>query len=191
MFNLVKLEKWDSDTTPSNIFDSIYRVSSLESCQKFWGIVPLNRLFERSRPVRDERLPKDTGIGPEIELFQKESLTRFLNTPSSSVKWPWSWEKLKSKISSLSERHPDKLSKISDISWLHLLYENLSSLKLQRLPNDRGNFPPSSFPDKSILMADVRFPMALEIVPCKLLERRMRNSRRLKLYYQLGIVWLK
>ncbi|KAK7814304.1 hypothetical protein CFP56_003332 [Quercus suber] len=60
-----------------------------------------------------------------------------------------------------------------------------------RLPNDLGNFPPSSLNDKSILMADVRFPMALEIVPRKLLELRRRNSRRLKLYNQLGIEELK
>ena len=72
-----------------------------------------------------------------------------------------------------------------------MLDDNLISLKLQRLPNDLGNFPPSSFPDKSILMADVRFPMALEIVPYKLLEPRLRNSRQLKLYNQLGIEELK
>ena len=69
--------------------------------------------------------------------------------------------------------------------------DNLISRKLQRLPNDLGNVPPSSFPDKSILMADVRFPMALEIVPYKLLEPRLRNSRQLKLYNQLGIEELK
>ena len=46
------------------------------------------------------------------------------------------------------------------------------SLKLQRLPNDLGNFPPSSFSDKSILMADVRFfngtgDYALQIIVAK------------------------
>ena len=87
----------------------------------------------------------------------------------------------------ISTRHPNKLSKILDISWFQLLDDNFIFLKLQRLPNDLGTFPPSLLFDKSILMADVRFPMALEIVPCKSLYLILRNSRRLKPYNQIGI----
>ena len=165
MIKVVKLEKWTSDTTPSNIFDSIYKVSSLESYPKFWGKVSFNWLYKRSKYVKDDRFPKDTGFDPEIELFQRESCTSFLNYPSTSLKWPESWAWSNYKIS--RQYNPDNLSKILNISWLQLLY------------------------DKSILMADVRFPMALEIVPCKLLEPRLRNSRWLKPYNQLGIEELK
>ncbi|KAK7815242.1 hypothetical protein CFP56_001868 [Quercus suber] len=62
---------------------------------------------------------------------------------------------------------------------------------LPRFPNDLGIFPPSSLNGMRMHMADVRFPMELEIVPCKLVESRFKNSRRLKLYNQLGIEELK
>ena len=79
--------------------------------------------------------------------------------------------------SSPLQTHCDKLCKISDISWLQWFEDNVISLKLQRLSNDLGTFPPSSLFDKSMLMIDDRFPMALETAPFKLLEPSLRNSR--------------
>ena len=167
VFNLIELAKWISKTTPSNIFKPIFRDSNFESCPKLWVKVPLIWLLSRSKDIKDERFPIDDGIGPEIDLYPKERLARFLNCPSSIVNYPDSWALDKSKISSPFEAHPNRLSNISDISWLHLLYDKLIPLKLQRLPKDLGTFPSSSLYDKSLKMADVRFPMELEIVPCK------------------------
>ena len=175
------MEKWTSNTTPFNIFDSINKFVSLESCPKFWGKVLLNRLYERFKNLKDVRFLIDSRIGSEIELFQKESINRFLNCPSSLFKWPKIWTLLNFKNSRLYERHPNKLFRILDISWLQWLDDNMISLKLQRLPNDLRNFPPSSLYDRSILMIDVKFPTALEIEPYNLLEPRLRDSRWIKI----------
>ena len=78
-FNLLKLAKWVSDTTPSNIFPPIKTYSNLESSPKLWGRVPLNWLVERSKNLKDESFPIEIGIGAQIELPPKESVVRFWN----------------------------------------------------------------------------------------------------------------
>ena len=161
----MNLAKWTSNTTPSNLFKPIFRDSNLECSPKLWGRVPL--IWYYFDDLKKERFPIDNGIGPEIELFLKERMTRFLYCPSSSVNCPYRRALSIFKISSPFETHPYRLSKISYISQLHLLLDNLISLNLQRLPKDLGTFPLSSLYDKSMLMVDVRFSMALEIVPCK------------------------
>ena len=83
-FNFESLSKCTSDIVSAKELFPISKVCKFERSHRLLGRVPFNLFPYRDKEIKDDKFPRDEGIGPSKELYPSERPSKCLSCPKYS-----------------------------------------------------------------------------------------------------------